>query len=150
MVSALERSADGYFEVHGVPLKRVYLRRLMKQAQRCGVLFKGVRLAEYAFLKLVVALKDGVRSRLLARAIAPLVEKLLKALSSVKGFMVKVFGEIPYLTKRVGWSLAESMAGIAVSWGYLAAYRWAYDEGFARYLTIMNLPELRKQISLEE
>jgi hypothetical protein len=100
-------------------------------------------------VKLVVKLKDEVRSFILARALAPIVKKLLEASQAVRELMIKVVGEVDYWMREVGRALAERLARIAQLWGHRSAYKWLKDESFIRYLTIMNLPRLQKQKALE-
>ena len=145
----LRRAEDGSFEVYGVPLKRVHLLRLMRRAQRAEFYLKCLNFGEYMFLKLVVKLIDEVRSFTLARALAPIIKKLLEAFKATRELMIKVLGEVNYLMREAGRALAEKVARIAQSWGNRAAQKWSRDEGFIRYLTIMNLPELKKQKALE-
>ena len=145
----LRRAEDGFFEVCGFPLKRVPLLRLMRRAQRGGVLLKCLNFGEYMFVKLVVKLTDEVRSFTLARALAPIIKKLLKAFQATRELMIKVLGEVNYLMREAGRALAEKVARIAQSWGNRSAQKWSKDEGFIRYLTIMNLPGLKKHGALE-
>jgi energy-converting hydrogenase Eha subunit C len=145
----LRRAEDGSFEVCGVPLKRKPLLRLMRLGQRGGGLLKILSAGEYMFVKLVVKLKDEVRSFILARALAPIVKKLLEASQAVRELMIKVVGEVDYWMREVGRALAERLARIAKLWGHRSAYKWLKDESFIRYLTIMNLPRLQKQKALE-
>lgn len=147
--SGFLRGEDGSFEVCGVPLRRRSLLRLMKRAQRGGVLHRCLNMAEYKFVSLVVKLKDKVRSFILARALAPIIKKLLKALRAGCELMIHVLGEVDYWMKVAGRALAEKVAKIAQSWGNRLAHKWAKDEGFIRYLTVMNLPVLKKQTVLE-
>lgn len=141
----LSRAEGGSFEVCGIPLKKGPLSRLIKQAQRGGVLFKCLKVAEYMFVRLVVKLTSEVRSFILARALAPIVKRLVEALQGARDLMVKVLGEVNYWMREAGRALAERLAKVAVSWGNKSALKWVNDEGFIRYLTIMNLQELKKQ-----
>lgn len=148
-IEFLRRAEDGSFEVCGVPLKRKPLLRLMRLGQRGGGLLKILNVGEYMFVKLVVKLIDEVRSFILARALAPIVKKLLEAFQALRELMIKVVGEVDYWMREVGRALAERLAGIAQLWGNRSAYKWLKDESFIRYLTIMNLPRLQKQKALE-
>lgn len=133
------RGEDGSFEVCGVPLKRAPMLRLMRLAQRGGVLLRCLSLAEYMFLRLVVKLTDRVRSFILARAVAPVIKKLFEAIKCFPRFMMEVLGKVGYWMMVKGWEKAEEISRIAQRWGNRAALKWAREPGFARYLTIMNM-----------
>ncbi len=134
------RAYDGSFEVCGIPLKRKPLLRLMRLARRSGVLLRCLNAAEYMFVKLVVKLKEEVRSFILARALSPIIKKLLEAIkSSSSKFMIEVLGKVGYWMMVKGWEKAEEISRLAQRWGNRAACKWAADPGFARYLTIMNM-----------
>ncbi|MEM3578525.1 MAG: hypothetical protein QXX51_08825 [Candidatus Bathyarchaeia archaeon] len=145
----LRRAEDGSFEVCGFPLKKKPLLRLMRLAQRSGVLLRSLNAAEYMFVKLVVRLTDGVRSFRLARALAPIIKKLFEAFQATRKLMIHVLGEVNYWMREAGQALAEKLASIAQGWGNKSAYKWSRDEGFIKYLTVMHLPELKKQGTLE-
>jgi len=40
----------------------------------------------------------------------------------------------------VGRPMAVRVSRIAVGWGYRSAWKWAEDEGFIRYLTVISEP----------
>ncbi|MEM2370508.1 MAG: hypothetical protein QXH51_06355 [Candidatus Bathyarchaeia archaeon] len=61
----LRRAEDGFFEFYGIPLKRAPLIRLMRLAQRSGVLYRCLNMTEYVFVKLVFKVTVGVRSLIL-------------------------------------------------------------------------------------
>ncbi|MEM0101342.1 MAG: hypothetical protein QW522_03780, partial [Candidatus Methanomethyliaceae archaeon] len=69
----MKKTEDGTFEVYGIPLKRIYLNRLIKRAQRNGILYKCLNIAELRFLKLVIKLVDKVRSFTLAKVLTPMI-----------------------------------------------------------------------------
>lgn len=135
----LRRAEGGFFEVCGVSLKRAPLLRLMRLAQRGGFLLKCLNLAEYMFVKLVIKLTDGVRSLVLARALAPIIKKLLEAVKGFPKLMMEVLGKVGYWMMVKGWEKVEEISRLAQSWGNKAACKWAGETGFARYLTIMNM-----------
>jgi len=141
---SLRRAEDGFFEVYGTPLKRAPLVRLMRLAQRSGALWRCLSMTEYVFVKLVFRVTVGVRSLILARALAPIIKKLLELLRADRGLMIQVLGEVDYWVRAAGRALAEKVARIAQLWGNRSAHKWARDEGFIRYLTIMNIPELKR------
>jgi len=138
------RAEDGSLEVCGVPLRRSVLFRLLRVAQRRGVLFRCLKMCEYKFVRLVVELADRVRSFILARAVAPIIKKLLDALRGSRELMVYVLGEVTYWMREAGRGLAEKVSRIAVKWGNRSALKWSRDLGFVRYLTVMNLAEFKR------
>jgi hypothetical protein len=140
-----KKAKDGLFEVCGVPLRRSVLARLLRVAQRGGFLFRCLKACEVKFVRLVVELADRVRSFVLARAIAPIVKKLLEALKGSRELMISVLGEVTYWMKEAGRALAEKISGIAVKWGNKSAGKWSRDLGFIRYLTVMNLAEFKRR-----
>ncbi|MEM2178058.1 MAG: hypothetical protein QXI49_04920 [Candidatus Methanomethylicaceae archaeon] len=146
----LKKTEDGTFEVYGIPLKRIYLNRLIKRAQRNGILYKCLNIAELRFLKLVIKLVDKVRSFTLAKVLTPMIKKLLEALKTDRELLIKVLGEVNYWIKTIGRTLVEKIVKIAQSWGNKFAHEWINDEGFIKYLVVTNLPELRKQVILNE
>lgn len=135
----LRRADDGFFEACGIPLKRAQLFRLIRLAQRGGFLLKCLNAAEYMFVKLVIKLTNGVRSFILARALAPIIKKLLEAVKGFPKLMIEVLGRVGYWMMVKGWEKAEEISRLAQKWGYKAARKWAEDVGFVRYLTIMNM-----------
>ncbi|MEM3162765.1 MAG: hypothetical protein QW056_07265 [Candidatus Bathyarchaeia archaeon] len=135
----LRMAGDGFLTVCGVPMKRAPMLRLMRLARRYGVLLRCLNTAECMFFKLVIKLIDGVRSLVLARALAPIITKLLKAIKGFPKLMMEVLGKVGYWMMFKGWEKAEEISRLAQSWGNKAARKWAGEAGFARYLTIMNM-----------
>jgi len=147
---SLKRAEGGFFVVCGFPLKRGPLRRLMRLAQRDGPLSRCLSITEYMLVKLVVKVTDRVRSFILARALAPIVKKLLEAIKGFPSYMRYVLGRVRFWMLVRGWREAEEVSRLARSWGNREAHKWAKDEGFAKYLTIINMPfwedEYRRQM----
>lgn len=137
--SGFLRRTEGFFEVCGVPLERVFLFRLIRLAQRNGVLFRYLNAAEHKFVRLVVSVTKVVRSIVLAKALAPIVKKLLEALKGFPKLMIEVLGKVRYWMMVKGWEKAKEISHVAQRWGNREARRWAEDVGFARYLTIVNM-----------
>jgi len=133
------KAKRGSFEVCGVPLERAPLLRLIRKAQREGVLFKCLNSTEYMFLKLVTKTTNRVRSFILARVLSPIIKKLLEALKAASKLMMEILGRISYWMTVKGWEKAKEVSRLAMRWGNKEARKWAKDAGFARYLTIMNM-----------
>ena len=83
----------------------------------------------------IIVVKERVQSPYLARLIAPIVKRLLDAIGGIQALV----GEIAYKMRTEGLRLAQELSRIAQSWGHKSAVQWSEDQGFIRYLTIMNL-----------
>jgi len=138
------RSEDGSWVVLGMPVTSWSLSRLLKVGRRRGTLHRCLKLSEYKFVKLVAELIDKVRSFFLARALEPIIRKLLEAAKSSRELMIQVLGEVNYWVMEEGRNLALRVSRIAQAWGNKSAREWHKDKGFVRYLVIMNLFSLRK------
>jgi len=125
-----EKSA---LEVCGVSLKRELLANLRLKAQRCKVWFR-LKRDERRLMDLVITVVDKVRSSFLARILLPIIKRLLDAMGRAH-----VLGEVAYLMRTEGRSLAQKLSWIAQNWGNKSATRWPEDSGFVQYLTIMCL-----------
>lgn len=133
------KAKDVSFEVCGVPLERAPLLRLLKKAQRNGVVFKCLNFGEYMFLKLVIKTVNRVRSFILAKALSPIIKRLLEALKNTPKLMMEILGRVSYWMMVKGLEKAKEISRLALKWGNKEAHKWAEDTGFARYLTIMNM-----------
>jgi hypothetical protein len=107
-------------------LSRESLLAISKRAYRKGVWYKALTRVERGIVDLTVKYVEKVRSPVLARIIAKIVYKVLKALRS--RFLVKV--------EMLGYGLAERICRLAVEWGNAGASNWKYDRGFIRCLGI--------------
>jgi hypothetical protein len=140
------------------------LKRLVKQAGRCFRFLRpwerrslSLNKLDRALLKaLMDAFEEGcikkVKSRVLADALAPIVEKLLKVVGKAfRGVVVALHG-----VEKVGEELVKAVISlrlpsayklakqaavkisqIAQSWGNRMAKMWPEDPGFIRYLLMM-------------
>ena len=104
-----------------VDLKRRSLRRGIWHSVLSGL--------ERAQVDLTVRLVKVVRSRLLARVLDRLVNKLSSALES----------KVSRLIRSVGFPAALRLSSIAQRWGYKAAQTWSEDLKFARFLAIIEM-----------
>jgi len=121
-----------FLGVIAVMLTRDMLVSIRRVAMRKRVWFKVLSRAERAVISLTIRCVDRVRSAKLAMIVTAIVDKLEEAVRS----------RVERLMGRIGSSLARAIAEIAVSWGNLEAEKWALDQGFIRYVTVMkmNLP----------
>lgn len=115
-----------------VPPTRDGLRRLRSRAMRCGVWFRWLRWSERRYLDAVIRVVDVMRSPLLLRVVGTILKRVLDHLRGGAG-------DIAYLMRTVGRSLARVVSRIAFGWGYGAALRWQEDQGFIQYLTVMHV-----------
>ena len=89
----------------------------------------------------MIRVVDRPRSLKLIEALARIIVKVKKAMIS----------PLRWLMEQVGRPLARRISIVALRWGNRSAVEWAEDEGFIRYLTIMdvnNIPGFRLSESL--
>jgi len=116
-----------------------YLARIRLEALRRRVWFKALSSLERGLVDFVIKVVDKPRSPKLIKALARIIVKVKKVMIS----------PLRRLMEQVGKPLARRISMIALRWGNRSAAEWARDEGFIRYLTIMNLPELKKHAALD-
>jgi len=116
-----------------------YLARIRLEALRRHVWFKALSSLERGLVDFVIRVVDRPRSLKLIEALARIIVKVKKVMIS----------PLRRLMEQVGKPLARRISMIALRWGNRSAAEWARDEGFIRYLTIMNLPELKKHAALD-
>jgi hypothetical protein len=122
---------------------RRFLVKLKQKAIRSNnSWFKTLSLEKRRFIDAVIQTVDRIQSSLLLKLMTELAEKLLSAI----GGLPSLIGKIRYSMISFGYPLAQKVSSIAKNWGYMAAQKWAKDEGFIRYLTVNevnNLPMYR-------
>lgn len=99
------------------------------RAIRKGVWFRVLSRVERGLVDLTLKVTDRIRSRTLAEAVFSVVKKLMEALES----------KVTRLIRQVGRPLALKISRIAQEWGNRSARRWADDQGFIQYLTVMGM-----------
>ena len=87
------------------------------------------------FIDAVIQTVDRVCSSLLLKVLTGFVEKLLCALGGVRGLM----GDVVFGMQSFGCGLARRVGAIAVKWGNDLAAAWSDDEGFIRYLAVIDM-----------
>jgi hypothetical protein len=87
------------------------------------------------FIDAVIQTVDKIRSSLLLKVLTPIIGKLLQALGGIRGLM----GNLAYGLKNFGQPLAKRISTIATKWGNNLAAKWADDEGFIRFLTVIDM-----------
>lgn len=111
----------------GSMLDRSSLARLWEEAKRKGV-WRRLSMVERGVLNLTIKCVDQLKSARLIGAVAKIVVKIKEALMS----------PLRRLMGQVGRPLARRLSMLACSWGNRAAAAWAEDEGFIKYLTVMD------------
>jgi len=106
----------------------VFLNHLRRRAVRAGVWFKALDNLERGIMMLTSRVVRRVRSQRLAVILMEIVKKLRDALEG---------GLARSLARAISRSIR--IAHFAVSWGYKGAAHWAWDDGFIRYLTALDL-----------
>jgi len=103
--------------------------KVKSRALRRGIWYSALTRMERACIDLVIKLVDKVHSRLLAKVLFSVMQKLEEAME----------GKVSRLMREVGSSLAKKLSKIAGEWGNESAVKWAEDSSFIRYLTITYL-----------
>ena len=107
-----------------------YLAELRRRAMRRGVWWRVLDRVERGLVDLTLRCVSRLRSLTLVAALARIVVKIKRALVS----------PLRRLMGLVGRPMAVRVSRIAVGWGYRSAWKWAEDEGFIRYLTVISEP----------
>jgi len=102
---------------------------LKTRSMRRGIWYRILNRLERAQVDLTLRIVKNIRSPLLARVLDSIVDKLAAALES----------EVAKRVRSVGVVLARKLGEIAGRWGNALAQSWAQDEGFARFLAVMDL-----------
>lgn len=124
---------------------RRFLLRLKRRSIRNNSWFRVLTLEKRRFIDVVIQTLEKIRSPLLIRLLTSPTEKLLQAIGGTRGLM----GELAYQMQSFGVPLTQKISRIAAQWGNKLALRWADDEDFMRYLTVVemnNLPLFRAGI----
>ncbi|MCD6530482.1 RRXRR domain-containing protein [Candidatus Bathyarchaeota archaeon] len=112
----------------GIDLNSLFLAELRDLAKRRDVWWKAVSKTDRDMINLAIRCVRRPKSLRLITALARIVVKLKDALIS----------PLRRLMGQVGKPLALRLSRLAVRWGYKSAEKWAEDEGFIRYLTVMD------------
>jgi len=106
-----------------------YLARVRLEALRRRIWFKALSSLERGLVDSVIKVIDRPRSPKLIEALARIIVKVKKAMIS----------PLRRLMEQVGKPLARRISIVALRWGNRSAAKWAEDEGFIKYLTIMDI-----------
>ena len=105
---------------------REFLKGWRRKALRRKILFSALDHSDRGYLYLAMKAFDEIRNADVGTIIVKILAKLKEALKS------------PFVRKMEteGVKKARSISKRAVDWGDEAAKGWAWDMGFARYLTV--------------
>lgn len=118
---------------------RQFLLKLKQKSLRShNAWFKVLSLDKRRFIDAVIQTVDRIQSSLLLKLMAELAEKLLNAIGGIPALI----GSIPYGMINYGLPLAKRISALAQSWGNNLAKKWANDDGFIRYLTVLDVNNL--------
>ena len=90
------------------------------------------------FIDAVIQTVDKIRSSLLLKILTGFVEKLFRAIGGIRGLI----GNFAFEMQNFGYPLAQRISVIAAKWGNNLAANWSNDEGFIRYLTVIDMNNL--------
>jgi hypothetical protein len=105
-----------------------YLAEIRQEAKRKRVWRKCLRKIDRDVVNLTIKCVDQPKSPKLIDAIAKIIVRVKGALMS----------PLYRLMEQVGRPLAKKLSRIAKSWGNETADKWVEDQGFVKYLTIMD------------
>jgi len=108
---------------------------MKRRAIRNRSWFKVLTVEDRRFVDAVICTVTRIRSSTLLGLLEPLVRRLLEAIGGVRTLL----GEVAYRMRTVGAVLALRISRLAQSWGNKDAGKWVQDEGFMRYLAIVDM-----------
>ena len=80
-------------------------------------------------MELAIKVVEKVRSRLVAKVLASIIQKLSYAFQN----------RVEHAMKKIGRVSAKKLSRIAQNWGNISSIKWATDPKFTRFLSIMHL-----------
>jgi len=118
-----------------IPSERKGLIKLRQKAIRNKSWFRVLSLPQRRLIDAVIMTVDKIRSRILLEVLRPILETLLEAIGGIQALI----GKVAYRMMTVGRVLAEKISKVAYAWGIENAKKWAEDEHFIKYLTIVDI-----------
>jgi hypothetical protein len=100
--------------------------------------YRVLSLDKRRLIECVIQTVNKIQSSLLLKILTPLAGKLLQAIGGMCGLM----GKLAFGMQNFGHPLAKNISAIAKNWGNNMAERWANDEGFIRFLTVLDMNDL--------
>lgn len=90
------------------------------------------------FIDAVIQTVNKIQSPLLIKALTPIALSLIQAIGGIQ----KLVGHLTYEMHTYGAPLAQKISQLAKNWGNKSAAKWASDQGFIRYLTVIEINNL--------
>ena len=112
-------------------LNKAQLVKLKLKAMRAGVWYRNLPRIDRVLVDLTIRVADTIRSPYLARSILSIAGKLEGLLES----------KLQRAVREIGVPIARKLSLVAQKWGNVAATKWAFDDGFARYWATIKLNE---------
>ncbi len=117
--------------------ERRSLEKLKRLSMRSGAWFRALNWKQRGLMDLTMRTVDRIRSSLLLKVLAPLVRRLLETIGGdARTGTLILMGKGAFDMMR---GVAEKLVAVAQKWGNKSAKEWL-DEGFLKYLVVMNLP----------
>jgi hypothetical protein len=107
------------------------LAKIRAMAIRRGNWYRTLDKIERALFDLTIRVVMKIRSFVLSRILASIIEKL----------QIRTQCNIAVLLHKVGQPLAEKISRIAHEWGNTSADNWSADSSFGRFLAVMHINE---------
>jgi hypothetical protein len=107
------------------------LAKIRAMAIRRGNWYRTLSRTERALLDLTIRVVRKIRSFVLSRILAPIIEKL----------QIRTQYNITVLFHEIGKPLAEKISRIAQKWGNTSANSWSTNNSLAQFFAIMQINE---------
>jgi len=118
--------------------RRFLLNLKQKSIRSNNAWYRVLNFEKRRLIDAVIQTVNKIKSSLLLKILAPLAEKLLQAIGGMRGLM----GHLAFGMQSFGRPLAEKISTLARKWGNKQAAEWANDEGFIRFLTVIDMNDL--------
>jgi hypothetical protein len=152
MTSSLKASGSQHCSLSGEEVEvwslirpeRGSLEKLKRLSMRNKAWFTALTWKQRRLMDIVIRTVDRVRSFQLLKVLAPIVEKLLKAIGgSLKHGALSLMDKGAHGMMKI---VALKITSYAQKWGNKHAKSWI-DEGFIKYLMVMNLPKNNNSVA---
>jgi hypothetical protein len=152
MASSLKASGSQHRSLSGEEVEvwslirpeRRSLEKLKRLSMRNRAWFTALAWKQRRLIDIVIRTVDRVRSFQLLKVLAPIIERLLKAIGgSLKRGALSLMDKGAHDMMKI---VALKITSCAQKWGNNLARGWI-DEGFIKYLMVMNLPKNNNSIT---
>lgn len=118
---------------------RSFLSTLKKKSLRVNnSWYRVLPIDKRRLIEAVIQTVDKICSSQLLKILTPLAGKLLQAIGGIRGLI----GNLSFAMQNFGCPLAQRISVIAEKWGCNQAAKWASDEGFIRFLAVIDMNDL--------